>query len=137
MKVCILLLLQLLMNSLAFSQPIVPSIITDSKDTLYCWTPQQAKIIAIDLEAGRFADSIITVQDSAVLMLTEQGAVKDSLIARHARQIVALRQLDTLHTKQITDLHQTIHQERERARLKQGLLAGLAVLASFIGIIAQ
>ena len=63
-----------------FSQGIKPKVQLIGKDTCFCFTIAQSKIIAKDLEKGRYNDSILTQMECEVEVLKEQKAVNDTAI---------------------------------------------------------
>lgn len=72
------------MNCIGFSQNLKPTVYTIQNDTLFCFTVNQAKVIAIELEGKKYQDSI-TVEQSTQL------ALQDSLIQQQDSTIKLLQ----------------------------------------------
>jgi hypothetical protein len=62
---------------LIFSQTITPKIQLIGKDTCFCFTIPQSKIIAKELQKGLYNDSILTQTECELGALKEQKATDD------------------------------------------------------------
>jgi len=61
-----------------FSQSIKPKVQLIGKDTCYCFTVLQSKIIAADLEKGMYNDSILALTECELEALKEQKLTTDT-----------------------------------------------------------
>ena len=82
------------MNCIGFSQNLKPTVYTIQNDTLFCFTVNQAKVIAIELEGKKYQysiaveqsaqlalqDSLIQQQDSTIKLLHNQAINYQSII---------------------------------------------------------
>lgn len=60
------------------SQSLKPKVRLENKDTLFCFTIPQSKVIAKHLENSRYCDSVLAQTESRVELLNVLSAVKDS-----------------------------------------------------------
>jgi hypothetical protein len=63
---------------MASSQSLTPKVRVESKDTLFCFTIPQSKVIAKHLENSRYCDSVLIQTESQVELLNQLQAVNDS-----------------------------------------------------------
>lgn len=66
------------MSFSASSQSLAPKIQVQNKDTLFCFTMPQSKVIAKHMENSRYCDSVLTQTENEVELLNELQMVKDS-----------------------------------------------------------
>lgn len=62
------------------SQSLTPKVVVQNKDTLFCFTIPQSKVIAKNLEGNRYCDSVLTQTENEVELLNQLQAVNDSSI---------------------------------------------------------
>ena len=67
-----------MMSFSASSQNLTPKVQVQNKDTLFCFTIPQSKVIAKHLESSRYCDSVLVQTDNEVELLNQLQAVKDS-----------------------------------------------------------
>lgn len=63
---------------MASSQSLKPKVRVENKDTLFCFTIPQSKVIAKHLENSRYCDSVLIQTESQVELLNQLQAVNDS-----------------------------------------------------------
>src|SRR3954470_7442668 len=78
MKKLMLLISLITMSYSIFSQSIKPKVQLIGKDTCYCFTVLQSKIIAADLEKGMYNDSILALTECELEALKEQKLTTDT-----------------------------------------------------------
>ena len=66
------------MSFSAFSQSLTPKVQVQNKDTLFCFTIPQSKVIAKHLENGRYCDSVLTKTENEIDLLNQLQTVNDS-----------------------------------------------------------
>lgn len=66
------------MSFSASSQNLTPKVQVQNKDTLFCFTIPQSKVIAKHLESSRYSDSVLVQTENEVELLNQLQAVKDS-----------------------------------------------------------
>lgn len=66
------------MSFTASSQSLKPKVRWENKDTLFCFTIPQGKIIAKHLENSRYCDSVLVQTENQVELLNQMQVVKDS-----------------------------------------------------------
>jgi hypothetical protein len=69
-----------MMSFSASSQSLIPKVRLENKDTLFCFTIQQSKVIAKHLENSRYCDSVLIQTENQVELLNQLQAVNDSSI---------------------------------------------------------
>jgi hypothetical protein len=62
------------------SQSLIPKVQVQNKDTLFCFTIPQSKVIAKHLENSKYCDSVLTQTENEVELLNQLQAVNDSSI---------------------------------------------------------
>ena len=67
-----------MMSFSASSQNLTPKVQVQNKDTLFCFTIPQSKVIAKHLESSRYSDSVLVQTENEVELLNQLQAVKDS-----------------------------------------------------------
>jgi hypothetical protein len=67
-----------MMSCSVSSQSLTPKVITQNKDTLFCFTIPQSKVIARHLENSRYCDSVLTQTENEVELLNELQIFNDS-----------------------------------------------------------
>lgn len=72
------LILSLTMSFSGSSQSLKPKVRLENKDTLFCFTIPQSKVIAKHLENSRYCDSVLTQTENEVELLNQLQTVKDS-----------------------------------------------------------
>lgn len=80
MKKLLPLILSLMMSYSVSSQSLIPKVQVQNKDTVFCFTIPQSKIIAKHLENSRYCDSLLIQTESEVELLNQLHAVKDSAL---------------------------------------------------------
>lgn len=78
MKKLMLLILFLTMSCLASSQNLIPKVQIQNKDTVFCFTIPQSKVIAKHLQNSRYCDSVLVQTENEVELLNQLQAVNDS-----------------------------------------------------------
>lgn len=66
------------MSFLASSQTLTPKVTIQNKDTLFCFTIPQSKVIAKHLQNSTYCDSILAQTENEVELLNQRQAVNDS-----------------------------------------------------------
>lgn len=69
-----------MMSFSGFSQSLIPKVQVQNKDTLFCFTIPQSKVIAKHLENSTYCDSVLTQTENEVDLLNQLQAVNDSSI---------------------------------------------------------
>ncbi len=69
-----------MMGFSGFSQSLIPKVQVQNKDTLFCFTIPQSKVIAKHLENSTYCDSVLTQTENEVDLLNQLQVVKDSSI---------------------------------------------------------
>lgn len=124
MKKLALLILCLTMSFSVSSQSLTPKVQIQNKDTLFCFTIPQSKVIAKHLENSRYCDSVLMQTESEVELLHQLQAVNDSslLIMKmktENQQTVILNQdavIGDLHLK-VQHTEKKLKSERWQKRL--------------------
>jgi hypothetical protein len=68
------------MSFSAFSQSLIPKVILQNKDTLFCFTIPQSKVIAKHLENSTYCDSVLTKTENEIELLNQLQVANDSSI---------------------------------------------------------
>jgi hypothetical protein len=63
-----------------FSQSLIPKVQVQNKDTLFCFTIPQSKVIAKHLENSAYCDSVLMQTENEVDLLNQLQTVNDSSI---------------------------------------------------------
>lgn len=66
------------MSFLASSQTLTPKVNIQNKDTLFCFTIPQSKVIAKHLQNSTYCDSVLAQTENEVELLNQRQAVNDS-----------------------------------------------------------
>ena len=69
-----------MMSFSGFSQSLIPKVQVQNKDTLFCFTIPQSKVIAKHLENSTYCDSVLTQTENEVELLNQLQTVNDSSI---------------------------------------------------------
>ena len=69
-----------MMGFSGFSQSLIPKVQVQNKDTLFCFTIPQSKVIAKHLENSTYCDSVLTQTENEVDLLNQFQTVNDSSI---------------------------------------------------------
>lgn len=98
------------MSFTAFSQGLTPKVQVQNKDTLFCFTLPQSKVIAKHLENSRYCDSVLAQTEAQVETLNQLQAVSDSSLLMmkmktETQQLIMANQETT-----ITDLNVKLEQ---------------------------
>lgn len=80
MKKLMTLMLSLMMSFSVSSQSLIPKVQVQNKDTLFCFTIPQSKVIAKHLENSTYCDSVLIQTENEVNLLNQLQAVNDSSI---------------------------------------------------------
>lgn len=67
-----------MMSFSGFSQSLIPKVQVQNKDTHFCFTIPQSKVIARHLENSTYCDSVLTQTENEVELLNQLQAVNDS-----------------------------------------------------------
>lgn len=62
------------------SQSLIPKVIIQNKDTLFCFTISQSKVIAKHLENSTYCDSVLTKTENEIELLNQLQTVNNSSI---------------------------------------------------------
>lgn len=60
------------------SQSLIPKVTVQNKDTLFCFTVPQSKVIAKHLQNSMYCDSVLTQTEYEIELLNQKQAVNDS-----------------------------------------------------------
>ncbi len=98
------------------SQSLTPKVQVQNKDTVFCFTIPQSKVIAKHLENSRYCDSVLMQTESEIELLHQLEAVNDSslLIMKmktENQQTIILNQ-ETI----IGDLHLKVQQTEKKLK---------------------
>lgn len=66
------------MSFSASSQSLIPKVIIQNKDTLFCFTIPQSKVIAKHLENSTYCDSVLVKTENEVELLNQLQMINDS-----------------------------------------------------------
>lgn len=69
-----------MMSFLVSSQSLIPKVQLQNKDTLFCFTIPQSKVIAKHLESSKYCDSVLTKTENEIDLLNQLQTVNDSSI---------------------------------------------------------
>lgn len=69
-----------MMGFSGFSQSLIPKVQVQNKDTLFCFTIPQSKVIAKHLENSTYCDSVLIQTENEVELLNQLQTVNDSSI---------------------------------------------------------
>jgi hypothetical protein len=69
-----------MMSCSVSSQSLIPKVIIQNKDTLFCFTIPQSKVIAKQLENSTYCDSVLTKTENEIELLNQLQVAKDSSI---------------------------------------------------------
>lgn len=118
-----------------FSQDIKPIVQLIGKDTFFCFTIPQSKIIAKDLEKGRYCDSILSQTECELEALKEQIITNDTAISvlqeNISNQAKMNINLETALQTIESDLLLSKKHERKQRWQKRLFVATTFILVSF------
>ncbi len=122
-------------NCSIFSQGIKPNVQLIGKDTCFCFTIPQSKIIAKDLQKGLYNDSILIQAECELEALKEQKLVTDSATSILQRKIkdqttMMVNQEEILKTIS-GDLKSARKKENNQRWLKRLFVATSIILLGF------
>lgn len=122
------------MSFTTISQTLKPRIRPEGKDTLFCFTLPQSKIIAKHMENARYCDSILKKTECEVEFLNQLQSIKDSSISTLTMKAGNRQSLIANQEKQITNLNTELiktQKDVRRARWQKRLFAaGIIVLTT-------
>ncbi len=78
MKKLMPLILLLTLSFTVSSQTLTPTVSIQNKDTLFCFTIPQAKVIAKHLQNSTYCDSVLAQTENEVELLNQMQALNDS-----------------------------------------------------------
>jgi hypothetical protein len=118
------------------SQSLTPKVQAQNKDTVFCFTIPQSKVIAKHLQNSRYCDSVLVQTENEVELLNQLQAVNDSslLIMKmktENQQTVILNQESV-----IGDLHLEVQQTEKKLKSERWQKRLFAVGFFVISIVA-
>jgi hypothetical protein len=121
------------MSCLIFSQTIKPTVQLIGKDTCFCFTIPQSKIIAKELQKGIYNDSILLQTECELEALKEQKAVNDTatevLQNKIKNQTQVISNQESAMQTLVHDLQ--VSKKRERSQLWQ---KRLFIVTTFLSV---
>lgn len=131
----LLLLIALVATSFsASSQSLTPKVIVQNKDTLFCFTIPQSKVIAKHLENSKYCDSVLTKTENEVELLNQLQAVNDSSIlvlkVKTDNQQYIINNQEGVITNLNVDMKQTEKKYRNERWQKRLFAAGTFIFAA-------
>jgi hypothetical protein len=131
MKKLLLLILLSFLSYTSISQSLKPKVQLIGKDTCFCFTLSQSKIIATELETHRYCDSVLVKTEKQVDAFNQLLTTKDSCleIAQHElkNQKTVIENQDAYADAVTEDLQQTRKQYHNQRWQKE-----LFIMTSFI-----
>ena len=122
------------MSFSAFSQSLTPKVQVQNKDTLFCFTIPQSKVIAKHLENGRYCDSVLTKTENEIDLLNQLQTVNDSsmliLKMKTENQQSIISNQDAVIGNLNNDLKQADRKFRRERWQKRLFVAGTFVFAT-------
>lgn len=124
------------MSFLASSQNLTPKVQIQNKDTVFCFTIPQSKVIAKHLQNSKYCDSVLVQTENEVELLNQLQAVNDSslLIMKmktENQQTVILNQESV-----IGDLHLKVQQTEKKLKSERWQKRLFAVGFFVISVVA-
>lgn len=122
-----------MMSFSVFSQSLAPKVQVQNKDTLFCFTILQSKVIAKHLENSMYCDSVLTQTENEVELLNQLQAVNDSSIlilkmkTENQQSIIANK--DAVIGNLNNDLKQSENKFRKERLQKRLFVAGTFIFA--------
>ena len=116
----------MVMSFSIFSQGIKPRIQLIGKDTFFCFTIPQSKIIAKDLEKGRYCDSIRIQTECELEAIKEQTQAKDTtilILQEKIRNQTAMAGNQNTITQTLTEDLQASKKSERKERLQKRFFA--------------
>lgn len=120
-----------------------PTVQAIDNDTFFCWTVPQARIIALDLEAGVYADTLLEAQERSIRYLREGITARDSIIGWQRQQITGLQEANNGYIQSIETCRNDLEEESQKARKEKrkrvalGILSILAIIGNSILVATQ
>lgn len=108
---------------------------TGSKDTVICYTVEEARIIATKLIGANECDTLLSLSEAEVDVLEEVIAKKDSVIENDSKQLENFNSMLVIKDSEIVDLKLTIKKDTRRKKwLKVGWISTSAILTGLLVI---
>lgn len=123
---------------MASSQSLTPKVRVESKDTLFCFTIPQSKVIAKHLENSRYCDSVLIQTERQVELLNQLQAVNDSSILIMKMKMENQQTMLTNNQTVIGDLNVKLEQSEKKfknERWQKRLFAAGFFLMGIVAII--
>ena len=98
------------------SQSLTPKVQVQNKDTLFCFTIPQSKVIAKHLENSRYCDSVLTQTENEVELLNQLQAIKDSSLLIMKMKTENQQSIITNQDVQIGNLNIDLKQSEKKFR---------------------
>ncbi|MDO9001018.1 MAG: hypothetical protein Q7W45_14725 [Bacteroidota bacterium] len=134
MKKLIPLMLSIMMSFSVSSQSLIPKVQVQNKDTLFCFTIPQSKVIAKHLENSTYCDSVLTQTENEVELLNQLQAVNDSsilvLTMKTGNQQHIINNQEGVIQNLNTDLKQSEKKYRNERWQKRLFAAGTFIFAA-------
>ncbi|MDO9184453.1 MAG: hypothetical protein Q7W13_00460 [Bacteroidia bacterium] len=134
MKKLIPLMLSIMMSFSVSSQSLIPKVQVQNKDTLFCFTIPQSKVIAKHLENSKYCDSVLTQTENEVELLNQLQAVNDSsilvLTMKTGNQQHIINNQEGVIQNLNTDLKQSEKKYRNERWQKRLFAAGTFIFAA-------
>lgn len=116
------------------SQSLIPKVQVQNKDTLFCFTIPQSKVIAKHLENSKYCDSVLTQTENEVELLNQLQAVNDSsilvLTMKTGNQQHIINNQEGVIQNLNTDLKQSEKKYRNERWQKRLFAAGTFIFAA-------
>lgn len=116
------------------SQSLIPKVQVQNKDTLFCFTIPQSKVIAKHLENSTYCDSVLTQTENEVELLNQLQAVNDSsilvLTMKTGNQQHIINNQEGVIQNLNTDLKQSEKKYRNERWQKRLFAAGTFIFAA-------
>lgn len=101
------------------SQSLIPKVQLQNKDTLFCFTIPQSKVIAKHLENSTYCDSVLTQTENEVDLLNQLQAVNDSSILILKMKTDNQQSIITNQDAVIGNLNNDLKQSEKKFRREQ------------------
>lgn len=116
------------------SQSLIPKVQVQNKDTLFCFTIPQSKVIAKHLENSTYCDSVLIQTENEVELLNQLQAVNDSsilvLTMKTGNQQHIINNQEGVIQNLNTDLKQSEKKYRNERWQKRLFAAGTFIFAA-------
>lgn len=123
-----------MMSFSVYSQSLIPKVQLQNKDTLFCFTIPQSKVIAKHLENSKYCDSVLTKTENEVELLNQLQVVNDSSIlvlkAKTDNQQYIINNQEGVMGNLNTDLKRTEKKYRNERWQKRLFAVGTFIFAA-------